>query len=546
MKGIAQLQKAGASKGERVWRRLLVLAAALLLLGGCGLRLGAFKAPLWRELLRASIPLAAAGAAVLLRRPAHDLLRRYPGWSFFAALLVLTAAGLLCRWYAPDFPADSAIFPLAAGTLGLPVYREYRGGCAGVLRCAAAAAVAAVLLGLLSASAAAAMAICGLALLLFAAGSGWFGSRRRALASAALCAFAALCAYALTNSSGGLWWLFHRAGLLWNPAADPMGAGFMPLQIRRALASATVFGAGTETCIFPLADGSGLLPFIACRFGMAALAAVIALFVLAAVSGFALCRYKSGLSRFMSFALACAFALASASAIAGELGWWLIPLKGLPLLGGSVWTNTAAAAALGIAAFGCDRWLPEEREERDGVILRRLVDLFSPDCMGSEFPADGLTASAVTGAQRAARIREFCAELPENVRAAALVLCGSVGTACELNYVGEPEGLFQTLGLLVGAFETGIVKLSCSPQEDYSGVLSRLLEMLGLQPERCVVWNRSGRDGDSGGIRLTMLLFSAVSQGKAEGDSVVPPAGRTAPMSGPPQEAPGPYGHPAT
>ncbi len=226
---------------------LLMMTMALALVGG-GLRIWAAIAgeayPLG-DVIRTAVALA-EGTACLLGAYFLDYtwLLRHARWVYGGALVL----GLLSLWLSPNI--NKASYYTRYVVLLYPtVYAVWLYHCRGKrwkglafallggIPLAAVTCLAPYMMGLML------LMIVGLILLLAAAGTDWFGIGRGKTAAAVLGAGAAL--------AGCAAWMFWKHGfarsrlaLFLHPEADPLGAGYQAVMVRKTLAVSRWLGTG--------------------------------------------------------------------------------------------------------------------------------------------------------------------------------------------------------------------------------------------------------------------------------------------------------------
>jgi len=149
-------------------------------------------------------------------------------------------------------------------------------------------------------------AIIGMALLIIAVIKNWFGVNRAIGILLTLAPCIILFAVMLISYAQGSWH-FERVVAVINPSSDPLGRGFLAIQVRALLGQAAFVGAGASSELFlhSWLYSDLILLTIITRFGWLAFVAIMGALLLFIGKVAARCaKQKSGLGFFVSIAVA--------------------------------------------------------------------------------------------------------------------------------------------------------------------------------------------------------------------------------------------------
>ncbi|MCL2527340.1 MAG: FtsW/RodA/SpoVE family cell cycle protein [Defluviitaleaceae bacterium] len=199
----------------------------------------------------------------------------------------------------------------------------------------------------------------GMALLIFAVMRGWFGANKlRSLLLVAVSHLAVFILWLWVNIQSGGSLIFRRMGVILNPGTDPAGRGFFPVQVRRLLSSAALFGEGTPdhwySRFWPMYDmqqtlySDYLLATVIFRFGWLVFGLVMCILVFFIAQAISRClKQKSSLGFFASIAIIMMFAMQVFTYVIFNLGFG-IGFISLPLISPG---NTATVINMGLIGF---------------------------------------------------------------------------------------------------------------------------------------------------------------------------------------------------
>jgi len=266
----------------------------------------------------------AAGMLVMIAAYFADftLLGKYPKgifvgialsvWAMFFLLPSFHIGGVLTEHifsvsFFPTIQVMALLFPVAL----VPIIFAAKGkGYRGLIICVLAygllcfiAFAAPALAGLIH------FAIVGMALLIIAIMKNWFGVNRVVGVAIAFVPYAIILAIMVLVYAQGSW-ITRRLVTAFNPHSDPMGAGFLALQVRELLSGALVFGEGTTPNILTQSwlYSDFILLTVISRFGWLVFGIIMVILMLFMGIVILRCvRQKSGLGFFVSIAIALTF-----------------------------------------------------------------------------------------------------------------------------------------------------------------------------------------------------------------------------------------------
>lgn len=356
----AALDKAHRPRPQWV---LLVLTGSLLLVGQF------FSAVFGGAAEPLGLLCAAAALLGCYYFDAFALMQRRPLPFYFGSLLICAFA--LLRTFSINGYAWGSLFgvsfPLSFLSLGFPlvfsmlIYALRGCGLFGVLLCGAGYLPLAFLLahiptisGLFLFTSAA------LALLCFALAKGWFGCNKAA-------GFALVLIPVAAGIGLLIWFIFNtpsvlaRISILFDPAADKSGLGYLVYVVRNVLAAAKPYGTGSAVAGDPAALGfldrassDYLLTLLIYRFGWVALVLVVIAF---AAFGILCCRaiakQKSMLGSLVAISVLSVLLLQCLFYLASNLSYSLLEPFSLPFLsaGNAALVINAALTGLMLSVF---------------------------------------------------------------------------------------------------------------------------------------------------------------------------------------------------
>ncbi|MCL2216580.1 MAG: FtsW/RodA/SpoVE family cell cycle protein [Defluviitaleaceae bacterium] len=192
-------------------------------------------------------------------------------------------------------------------------------------------------------------AIIGMVLLIIAVLKNWFGVNRAIGILLVFVPYVIILAFMIVVYAQGSW-IATRISAVLNPHSDPMGFGFVAIQVRELLNNAVLFGEGAAPVVFPQAwfYSDFILATVINRFGWLAFAIFMGVLLLFMGIVISRCtKQKSGLGFFASIAIALTFFVQIFMYVIFNLGFTITHIS-LPLISPG---NFAMVINMGLIGF---------------------------------------------------------------------------------------------------------------------------------------------------------------------------------------------------